>query len=327
MVRGAADRESFKTTRRVLVEGKKKLVLFPEGEISRQNDTLMTLESGAAQLSFWALSDLDKTLGGLSNQGEANAVKADATGRSATIFILPMAFKYTFPYDISSSIRETLKTLEAKVGIKSNVEGEFQPRLMAICEKLLTALEKEYDQKVAPEATMNERVKLLRLHILQTLAVKLKVELPPGGKELECVRILRNKIDDFIYQDDKSSSAYERSVHEDKQRIYRGYYRDLNRVTNFVAIYAGYVSEHMTQERFSDVIERLEVEILGGEPSIKGPREVLIDVGQPIDLSQYYEDYKTQKKETIMKVTEEVAAQISGMLVKLESGRKPIYLT
>ena len=36
VVRGAADRESFKTTRRLLVEGKKKLVLFPEGEISRQ---------------------------------------------------------------------------------------------------------------------------------------------------------------------------------------------------------------------------------------------------------------------------------------------------
>ena len=141
------------------------------------------------------------------------------------------------------------------------------------------------------------------------------------------MRILRNKIDDFVYQEDKTLSAYERQVHEEKERIYRGYYKDLNRVVNFIAIYAGYVTEHMTQERYSDVIERMEVEILGGAPTIKGPRQVLIDVGEAIDLSQYYQDYKTKKKETIAKVTEEVAAQISAMLLKLDSTREKIYLT
>ena len=59
VVRGAADRESFKMTRKIIAEGKKKLVLFPEGEISRQNDTLMALESGAAQLCFWAVEELN----------------------------------------------------------------------------------------------------------------------------------------------------------------------------------------------------------------------------------------------------------------------------
>src|SRR5262249_20687781 len=59
VVRGAADRESFKMTKKILVEGKKKLVLFPEGEISRQNETLMPLESGAAQMTFWAMDELE----------------------------------------------------------------------------------------------------------------------------------------------------------------------------------------------------------------------------------------------------------------------------
>src|SRR6185295_10298825 len=57
VVRGACDRESFKTTKSLLVSGKKKLVIFPEGEISNQNDTLMTLESGVAQMGFWALDE------------------------------------------------------------------------------------------------------------------------------------------------------------------------------------------------------------------------------------------------------------------------------
>lgn len=330
VVRGAADRESFKTTRRILVEGKKKLVLFPEGEISRQNDTLMPLESGAAQLSFWALTDLEKVLGCEIGHKENDPLKPLGPSayepKGATIYIQPMAFKYTYPYDISSSLRETLKTLESKMGLKADPTAEFQPRLYAICEKLLQALDREYEFKAAEGATMNEHVKALRMHILERLAKRLEVELPKGSKELECVRILRNKIDDFIYQDEKAYSAYEKKVHDEKERIYRGYYKDLNRVVNFISIYAGYVTERMTQERFAEVTERLEMEILGGEPSIKGPRQVLIDVGEAIDLSVHYADYKTHKKETIARVTDEIAAQISGMLKKLDDSREPIYL-
>jgi len=330
VVRGAADRESFKTTRRILVEGKKKLVLFPEGEISRQNDTLMTLESGAAQLSFWALTDLEKVVGEIGNKENDPLSPRGPSAfppKGATIYILPMAFKYTYPYDISSSLRETLKTLELKMGIQPNLDGDMQPRLLALSEKMLQALEREYELKPSEGTTINERVKSLRTHILESLAKKIEVELPKGSKELEWVRILRNKIDDFIYQDEKNYSAYEREVHEEKERIWKGYYKDLGRVVNFISIYAGYVSEHMTQERFAEVIERLEMEILGGEPSIKGPRQVLIDVGEPIDLSLHYNDYKTRKKETINKVTEEIAAQISAMLAKLDTARTPIYLT
>ena len=289
----------------------------------------MTLESGAAQLSFWALSDLEKVVGEIGNKDNDPLSPRGPGGPTpgATIYIQPMALKYTYPYDISSSLRETLKTLESKLGIKSNLEDGFNPRLLALGDKLLCALEREYEVKPEEGATTNERLKFLRGHILDTIAHKLGVELTPGSKELECVRVLRNKIDDFVYQEDKSLSAYERQVHEEKEHVYRGYYKDLNRVVNFIAIYAGYVTEHMTQERYGDVIERMEVEILGGAPTIKGPRQVLIDVGEAIDLSQYYQDYKTRKKETIAKVTEEVAAQISAMLLKLDSTREKIYLT
>ena len=127
-----------------------------------------------------------------------------------------MALKYTFPYDISSALRETLKTLEAKLDVKPNPEDGFKPRLLALGDKLLASLEKEYEVKPPEGATTNERLKFLRGHILETLANKIGVELPKGGKELEHVRILRNKIDDFIYQDDKNRSDYERGVHEEK---------------------------------------------------------------------------------------------------------------
>ena len=53
IVRGTADRNAFRTTRELLCEGNLPLVIFAEGEISRQNDTVMRFERGIIQLCFW----------------------------------------------------------------------------------------------------------------------------------------------------------------------------------------------------------------------------------------------------------------------------------
>ncbi len=134
----------------------------------------MTLESGAAQLSFWALSDLEKVVGEIGNHSDPNAPRGPGAATSgATIYIQPMALKYTFPYDISSSLRETLKTLETKLGVKPGSEDGFKTRLLALGDKLLSSLEKEYEVKPAEGATTNERLKFLRGHIIDQLAAKL----------------------------------------------------------------------------------------------------------------------------------------------------------
>ncbi|MBK9618731.1 MAG: 1-acyl-sn-glycerol-3-phosphate acyltransferase [Candidatus Obscuribacter sp.] len=318
VVRGAADRESFKTTRKILSEGKKKLVLFPEGEISRQNDTLMPLESGAAQMSFWAMSDIEKNMSKIASTA--------GNTKPESIYILPVAFKYTYPRDITSELRGMLKSLELKLGLKVEEEEKFSVRVKRLAETLLVALEKEYGVIPKAEASMNIRVKDLRRQILKNLAGALNVTLDANARELECVRVLRNKIDDFIYADEAKMSTYEKEVHAEKEKTYRSYYKSLNRVVNFISIYDGYVTERATQERVAEVIDRLESEIMDGEPTIKGPREVLVDIGEPIDLGEYYEEYKTHKKEACAKVTDKLFAEIGAMLTQLENSRKPRYL-
>ena len=265
-------------------------------------------------MCFWAMSDMEKN--GTKIGGE--------DGKS--IFIQPMAFKYTYPRDVTSALRDTLRSMEMKLGIKADDDDTMYQRMRVLAEKMLSTLEKEYGLKSNSEGNWNDRVKALRWHILKSLAKVLNVELPENARELECVRILRNKLDDFIFEDEKNKSKYEKEIHEEKERSYKIYYRDLNRVVNFICIYDGYVTERMTQERYADVIERMESEIYGGDPAIKGPREVLIDVGEAIDLSLYYEAYKKEKKQTIAKVTDEIFNQISTMLAQLETVREPRYI-
>jgi hypothetical protein len=103
-------------------------------------------------------------------------------------------------------------------------------------------------------------------------------------------------------------------------------YRDLDRVVNFISIYEGYFKETNTQERFADMLERLETEIIGGEPSFKGPRLVYLDVAESINMTALLPEYKTAKKKILATVIEQVRNQMSTMLVGLEKLRTPILL-
>ncbi|MBC7996636.1 MAG: 1-acyl-sn-glycerol-3-phosphate acyltransferase, partial [Leptolyngbya sp.] len=216
VVRGAPDRESFKTTKRILCEGKRKLVLFPEGEISRQNDTLLPLETGAAQLSFWGLEEVDKQ------------------ASEEHVYILPVALKYTYTGDIKPKLSETLSVLEEKLSVTRQPDSKLYQRLMAVAAKLISLLESEYDKKPAKDATLNDRITSLRESILHRMAGYLNVELPKSGKPLDAVRLFRNKIDDFVYEDEGKLSEYERKRHEEKSAAIKTFYKDLDRVVNFI---------------------------------------------------------------------------------------------
>ncbi|PWT96996.1 MAG: hypothetical protein C5B53_08605 [Candidatus Melainabacteria bacterium] len=312
VVRGAADRESFKMTRKILAEGKKKLVLFPEGEISRQNDTLMALESGAAQLCFWAVEEL--------NKGNAN-------GNIEPIFLLPMALKYTFTKDVRPALRRKVSVIEERLGLKPSENTPIRERIRVIGQSLLATLEHEYNYNNKDGQIPSERIMRLRQHILKSAAEQLHIKLPENNRELESVRIIRNTLDDFIYSDEIPKSEYQRKIHDEKAAVIRGFYRDLERVVNFIAIYDTYLDEQNTQERFADILDRLETEVIGGEPSFTGPRRVLLDVGQAINMSDRYADYKKDKRAILAKTMEEVSGQLTSMLKQLEQMRTPILVT
>lgn len=306
VVRGAVDRESFKTTKRLLVEGKKKLVLFPEGEISRQNDVLLPLESGAAQLSFMALDELHKT-------------KPDEP-----LYIWPVALKYTYKDNLTPLLAGLIERIETKLGIKCDGELSLYKRTRTASEVILKTLEAEYDLKPAPDADLNARISGLKSHILKTMAEVLHVSLPPGGSHLDWVRILRNTLDDFIY-DDEELPPYQKKIHEEKEDKIKAFYNDLDRVVRFIAIYDGYLKPPITQERLLSVLELIESEIFD-EARIKGPRLILITVGQPINLLERYAEYKKNKKAVIESLRSEMSEQLFTMLTEADKQRESVYV-
>jgi 1-acyl-sn-glycerol-3-phosphate acyltransferase len=310
VVRGAADRESFKMTRKIIAEGKKKLVLFPEGEISRQNETVMPLETGAAQLCFWAIEEM---------------AKQDPNFLNKPVYLIPVALRYTFPKDVRTTILSRLSELEKRAGIKAaEVKKDARDRMHDLCEKLLTTVEQEFDCKPEPDATLGQRVVALRAHVVHKIADQLSVSLHPNESQLAWIRKVRNAMDDLVYADHAPLSEYQKRITEEKARVVRSMYRHLDRVVNFISVYQGYIRESNTQEHFTDLLERLETEVLGHDPSPKGARVVYLDVGEPINITALYADYKANKKQTVAQVTEQIGKDISSMVSELDKLRTPI---
>ena len=294
VVRGTADRNAFRTTRQILVDGKWPLVIFGEGEISRQNDTVMRFERGITQLCFWAIDDIKKA------------------GLNKPLYVLPLGIKYHYTKDMWNVVDNALTALERSIlPPDARTPDERYQRLRRIGISVLKTLADEYQYKVDPKASLNEQIQELKEQIL-SYAEKI-MGMHSDEDILTRIRALKNIVDSEIYRDVDQMTAYERKIHDEQLQKFQQFYPDLERLTNFIAITDGYVAEEHSAERYLEVIFRLEKEVFGSATR-RGPRVASIRAGEPINLSERYETYKTQKKETVEEITTELETEVQNLV-------------
>ncbi len=294
VVRGTADRNAFRTTHDILVEGKWPLVIFGEGEISHQNDTVMRFERGVAQLCFWAIDGMKK--------GEIDK----------PLYILPLGIKYRYTQDMWNVIDTALTNLERSIlPSDARTSAERYQRLRRIGIAMLSTLADEYQYKVEPTTSLNEHIQGLKEQILSHVEKILGIQ--SDNDVLTRVRALKNIVDAEVYRDIDQMTTYERKIHEEQLQKFQQFYPDLDRLINFIAITDGYVAAEPSAERYLEVIFRLEKEVFG-KGRMWGPRVASIRAGEPINLLEYYDTYKTQKKETVEEITIELETAVRNLV-------------
>lgn len=298
IIRGAADRPSFQMTRKILTEGKRWLVIFPEGQTVWQNDTVIPFQQGVTQLAFKAYEQLAKD------------------HPDSSLYCLPMAIKYVFTKNVDEEMRESMKRLESQL-----LAGDYFPpedpyaRLSNISDAILSANEKRHNIEPAEGADMDSRIQAMKEVMVASIERQLNVTPKSGQELLDRIRTLFNALD-RITMDDPDTSNYGRKLLDEQKRLARDLYDELWRVLQFIAIYANYVRENMTVERFMDVLCILENEVFG-ERRIAGPRKACVKVGTPIDLKDRFKDYKADKRGATEKVTLDLENSVRTMLQEL----------
>lgn len=298
IIRGTADRASFQMTKKLLVDARRWLVIFPEGQTVWQNDTVMPFQQGVVQMAFKAY--------------EA-AVEQD---EDASLFCIPVSIKYAYLEDMRTEREASLARLESKLfPPDSAAPNSPYERLRRIGMAVLAANEKSRHVKPDESAGFDDRIQTMKETILRHVERQLDLTPRADYSLLDRTRSLFNAVDRIVYEEPQASE-YEQKLADERRQAAQDLYDDLWRVLQLVAIYDGYVRESMTAERFMDVLCLLEMEVLG-ERRIWGPRKAMVRVGKPVNLRDFFSAYKSDRRAVVRDVTMAVESQVREMLTAL----------
>ncbi|HEY9661811.1 MAG TPA: lysophospholipid acyltransferase family protein, partial [Allocoleopsis sp.] len=226
--RGMADRDSIAQTLQLLSQPDCKLVIFPEGGCSFQNDTVMPFRPGAIQIGLQAMARSVK---------QGNPIP--------DLYVVPISLKYRYTGKMTPVIEAALQRLEQALAVSGT--GDYYQRLRTIAAAVLQRFEQDYGMTPPDPEDWNQRIAALKATVLQQCEQRLELASNPKDPDRERVYRVRHALE-------QQQSLVLAGVSDPWAMTAKA----MMRVLNFDAIYDGYVGEKPTPERFLDTLTRLE---------------------------------------------------------------------
>lgn len=298
LVRGSNDRKSFKTSMDILTQNKGRLVIFIEGEISNQNETLLPIEAGVIQLAFMALNELYKE----------NGKNVDDL---PPLYVCPVGLRYVYEAQgLDQVIDKALARLEDGVRVTRIQNGSHFQRLNELISKVLEGAMAQFGYTPALDATLADKVSGLSGFMLGKLETVLNLPEDSFLLNLERIRRIRNKMDKVLTQSsDEEMSDYQKRLVAHQKAILSQCYEDLDRAVNFIAVYDGYLKPDMPTERYIEMIRRLEKEVFG-HFKLCHPRKAQVCVQEPINLTTHFTSFLEDKRNVLQQLALDIERQI-----------------
>ncbi len=334
--RGKTDRLALKTARDLLVNGSMPLALAPEGRTNGHSELIDPIESGAAQLGFWAMEDLVKV------------------GRlEEDVAILPIGIQYYYVDEPWGKLEQLLDRIERECGLEVDRHnslvaiGQNDQRAMRkliydrfykLSQYLLYQMENFYAQfyhydipvrlpleEIISRTDIAQRFQQLLDFVLAVSESYFNLK-PKGTKADRCRRIEQAGWN-WIYREELQSPSRlspisrklaDRIATEADLRIWH-----MRIVESFIAVTGTYVKDKPTIDRFAEItllLWDLVARINGTAPSnrpILGKRRVKMTIGNPIPISDYWDRYKSgrrEAKQAVVDLTQELQTLMDGTI-------------
>jgi 1-acyl-sn-glycerol-3-phosphate acyltransferase len=297
VTRGVLDRASIATSKDIICRGEKKLVVFPECEVSGSPDRLLPLEQGLVSLFYRATEDVRRT------------------APHEPVYIVPLALKYRYLKDTTSKTKKALSKVEHSLGLPTGNELTPIQRFRRASVAVAMSIESEYELESAAGISDEERMTRAVYGLLKYISETLHVDLSEPEDVLNAVHALRNRVHIMIASREKSNrSRYATKLHRENASSLTRLPLALERLVRLHALRDFLSATSFTEEGLVGAVELLEREVYGTVIQ-KGPRNVYIKVGQPIDLMQRYALYETNRRKEINTLTAMIENQLRKLLL------------
>ena len=329
------DRLALKTARNLLINGDMPLAIAPEGASNGQSEFVGPLELIAAQIGFGGMEDLARV------------------GREEDVSIVPIGIQYYYLHEPWDQLERLIYELETACGLivdrhDSLVaigQSDGRPmrkllydRFYRLSQHLLYQVENFYAQfyqyQIPERPTLEQPLSRTEIsqRIQQLLDFALQVSesyfnLQPQGTSTDRYRQIERTGRDWIYREELTSpenlspvsrKLADRIATEADLRMWH-----MRIVESFVAITSSYVKDRPTIDRFAeialllwDLVARIQDKKSLSRP-ILGDRRVLLSIGNPIPLSDYWDRYKSgrrQAKQATIDLTQELQTAMEGSI-------------
>lgn len=257
--REGTDRQSLNAAIDILVEGKRPLVIFPEGVITRTNDRVYAMMEG---LSF---------------MGRAAAKKRIKTNADAKVVIHPIAIRYKFHGDLDKSLHGALDDIEERLSWRPKQDdASLQDRIYRVGKALLWLKEIEYFGQ-PQSGDIATRLKSL----IDRILVPMENEWLEGDADMSDntvvarVKNLRTAVLPDMIEGDLSE--------EEKSRRW-DQLADMYLAQQLGHYPPDYIASNPTPERMLETVEKFE-EDLTDYCRVHGPMTATVQVGDAIEVS------------------------------------------
>jgi len=282
--REGVDRKAIDTAVDILVQGKRPLVVFAEGAISRHNDVLMPLMEGTSFIARNAAKRREK----LSTRGG--------------VVVHPVAIRYFFKGDVKAAVEPVLEEIESHFAWYPQQDRPLVQRLQQIGQALLSLKEIEYLGQ-ARTGDFYQRVDALIEDVLAKLEKEWHIKDCPEGVVTR-VKNLRS----VILPDMVTNNITPEERRRRWKQLAACYY--VQQMSHYPRKYVR-VSEKNIPEHILETVERFE-EDFTDRAHVHGPLDVVVQVGQAIEVGS-----RRPRGESIDPVMEGIRTQLTEMLSRL----------
>jgi 1-acyl-sn-glycerol-3-phosphate acyltransferase len=284
--REGVDRQAINTAVDILVDGRRPLVLFAEGAISRHNDQIQPLMDGVSFIARTAAKRREKIEG------------------AAGVVIHPVAIRYFFRGDLEAAVLPVLDEIEGHFSWFPQSDKTIIQRLRQIAQALLSLKEIEYFG-FARTGDFYERVDKLIEDVLEKLEKRWNVR-PTSEGVVSRVKNLRGAILPGLL--DKTTSEVERA--ERRRQLAACYY--VQQMSHYPRNYVRQ-SEKNIPEHILETVERFEEDFTDCI-RVHGPLHAVVQVGEPIPVSSHRD-----RGAEVDPVMEQIRVQLTEMLTMLSA--------
>jgi 1-acyl-sn-glycerol-3-phosphate acyltransferase len=253
--REGMDRQALTAGIDILDQGRRPLVIFPEGVITRHNDRLNSLMDGTSFITRSA------------------AKKRAERKTDGKVVVHPVAMRYHFRGDVNRALHPVLDDIEHRLCWRPKREFDLPDRIYRVGEALLCLKEMEYLGR--PQSGMiPERLTRLIDHLL----VPLENEWVKGQREATTVARVK-KLRTAILPDMIKGEITD----AERQRRWNQL-ADMYFAQQFSHYPPDYVRSKPTPERLLETVERFE-EDMTDVARVHSPMTVTVEVGEAIPVS------------------------------------------